>query len=148
MSTCFIHALLQMIWVGDMTCSVLPVCSPQRLILQTISSPLLPPCLSTRLSYCVSALLSWQQNHVTVLRSWQQCRSPLLLRRRADLFLPLDLSNAKHLKTHYTQDESLQYKWDRVVAQHIVIKVADRLTLVRSLIPFYLETALCFHGAV
>lgn len=79
-----------------------------RPIMKTVSSLLLASCMLTGPSYCVSALLSWQQNHVMFLRSWQQCKSLLLLRRNQELtlFFTLDLCNAKHLKSHYTQDKT------------------------------------------
>lgn len=52
-------------------------------------------------SYYVSAPLSWQLSHVMSLRSWQQCKSMILLRRRADplisirSFYDLELTKGK-----------------------------------------------------
>lgn len=64
--------------------------------------------------YCILALLSWQQNHVMFLRSWQQCKSVLLLRRKKKLtiYLALGLYNAKYLKV-YEEAAILQMKHEK-----------------------------------
>jgi len=86
-------------------------------LMKTVSLPLLPFCMPTCPSYCILALVSWQQNRVMFARSWQQCKPALLLllRRKEKLtplffffLLVLDLRNAKPyltpLKRHQSED--------------------------------------------
>lgn len=57
-----------------------------------------------------TAVMATKSRHVSEVSN-----SMLLLRRRADPFLPLDLYNAKHLQNHYTQDETLKCNCDTLV---------------------------------
>lgn len=119
--------------------------------------------MPTHPSYCVLAVLSWQQNHVMFLRSWQRCKSLLLLtkNRSGPCFC-----NVKRclLKSIYWEDDTWKddQLWQNNGDCMRFISTDIQILLDSSFIPrikswwqknwsnsfHYKSVRLCFHGAV
>lgn len=87
-----------------------------RLIMETVSLLLLFSCMLTRLSYCVLAPLSWQQNHVmcSEVMATVQIRVVAEEKKGADpffFFWPLDLYSVKHLSLHAENERWKDDTW-------------------------------------